>query len=213
MKLLGLAAVVAVLGVGAPVTAGELTLTFKDGRVTLKAVDTPLRQVLQEWARLGQTRIIGLEKVAGGPLTLELVNIPEKQALEILLRPIAGYMAAQRQGPGAPTISRFDRLALLPTSVASAAPLGPRPALLTPPPPQAPMPDPIGLANDDPPDPADNANQPPGVPIFNPNGDPVQQPARPPMPGDQPEAPTSSPAPLTAPRPGVLPAPPPQPRP
>jgi len=210
MKLLGLAVVVATLGV-APVTAGELTLTFKDGRVTLKAVDTPLRQVLQEWARLGQTRIIGLEKVAGGPLTLELVNIPEKQALEILLRPIAGYMAAQRQGPGAPTISRFDRLALLPTSVASAAPLGPRPTLLTPPPPQAPMPDPIGLANDEPPDPTDGPNQ-PGVPVFNPNGDPVQQPARPAMPGEQPESPAPA-TPLTAPRPGVLPAPPPQPRP
>ena len=210
MKLLGLAVVVATLGV-APVTAGELTLTFKDGRVTLKAVDTPLRQVLQEWARLGQTRIVGLEKVAGGPLTLELVNIPEKQALEILLRPIAGYMAAQRQGPGAPTISRFDRLALLPTSVASAAPLGPRPTLLAPPPPQAPMPDPIGLANDEPPDPTDGPNQ-PGVPVFNPNGDPVQQPARPAMPGEQPEAPAPA-TPLTAPRPGVLPAPPPQPRP
>ena len=212
MKLLGLVAVVAMLGVGTPVTAGELTLTFKDGRVTLKAVDTPLRQVLQEWARLGQTRIIGLEKLTGGPLTLELVDIPEKQALEILLRPIAGYMAAQRKGPGGPALSRFDRLALLPTSMASAAPLGPRPTLLAPPPPQAPMPDPIALANEDPPDQTDGPTQPPGVPVFNPNGDPVQQP-RPAMPGEQPEAPTAAPVPLTAPRPGVLPAPQPQPRP
>jgi hypothetical protein len=212
MKALRLVLVVAALGMAHPASAGELALTFKNGRVTLKAVDTPLRQVLQEWARIGQTRIIGMEKLLGTPITIELVDVPEKQALEILLRPIAGYLAAPRQGPTGPALSRFDRLALLPTSVATTAALGPRPPMVSPPPAaQTPFPDPIALANDEQPDQAETPNQ-PGVPVFNPNGDPVQ-PGRPAMPDDPNEAQQPATTPLTAPRPGVLPAPPPQPQP
>jgi hypothetical protein len=210
MKLLRLALVVAAIGTAVPASAGELTLAFKDGRVTLKAVDTPLRQILQEWARLGQTRIVGLEKLTGGPLTLELVDVPEKQALEILLRPIAGYLAAPRAVVVSPAMSRFDRLALLPTSVASTAPLAPRPTAMAPAPAPAanPFPDRIQLANDEGPEPTE-APTPGGVPVFNPNGEPV----RPPAPGETPEQPSPSTAPLTAPRPGILPVPPPQPQP
>ena len=109
MKALRLVLVVAAIGMAGPASAGELTLAFKDGLVTLKAVDTPLRQVLQEWARIGQTRIIGLEKLAGAPLTLELSDVPEKQALEILLRQIAGYMAAPRRVAGRPSRANGNR--------------------------------------------------------------------------------------------------------
>ena len=130
MKYLRIGLLVAAVCLPAPVSAGELVLSFKDGRVTLKATDVTLRQVLNEWARLGQTRIVGLEKLGGGLLTLELTDVPEKQALEILLaqRRRVRRRAARERGrcaSMAANSSRFDRLMLLPTSIASAAPMGP----------------------------------------------------------------------------------------
>ena len=220
MYSLRLALLIAALAVALPASAGELTLSFKDGRVTLKATDVSLRQVLNEWARLGQTRIIGLEKLSGGPLTLELTDIPEKQALEVLLRTLAGYIAAPRPGVSAGAMSRFDRLMLLPTSVASAAPMGgPRPAALLPTAP-TPFPDPTALANEE--SESNAAPNPPGVPVYNPN-----EPPNPTGPGqlrapvtDDPnaQAPVNgaapvAPAPIFTTRPGVIPLPQPSPRP
>lgn len=232
MNYLRVAVLVAAVCLPASVSAGELALSFKDGRVTLKATDVSLRQILNEWARLGQTRMVGLEKLTGSSLTLELTDVPEKQALEILLRSVAGYMAAPRAMASA-GLSRFDRLALLPTSIASAAPLGaPRPTAFAPAPPAppAPFPDPTQLANEEPD--ANDGPNPPGIPVFNPNGEPVNAPALPVNPGGlmpgQPRAPgtddptspaqTNGPAPVgTAPlvttRPGVIPVPQTPPRP
>ena len=53
--------------------AGTLRLEFGDGYVTISAVSVPLRQVLTEWARLGQTRVVNAEKLAGAP---RLSNFP-----------------------------------------------------------------------------------------------------------------------------------------
>ena len=112
----------------------------------------------------------GLEKLAGSPLTLELIDVPEKQALEILLRSVAGYIAAPRAVMASASVSRFDRLALLPTSIAAAAPMGAaRPAAFVPPPP-TPFPDPTQLANEEP-DPNASPNT-PGIPVFSPNAEP-----------------------------------------
>jgi len=228
MKLAPLALLVAVLGAPLPASAGELTLSFNDGRVTLKATDVPVRQVLAEWARLGKTRIVGLERLTGPPVTLQLDNVPEKKALEILLRSVAGYAVAGRPVAMA-GVSIFDRLALLPTSVASAAPVaGPRPAAFAPPPQPMAFPDPIQLANEEP-----NQPEPPmpqGAPVFTPGGDPVhvggstdalplppgmnpvragQQPGpqqvAPPLPPGA--TPPMAPGPVLADRPGVLPVP------
>jgi hypothetical protein len=231
MQVLRVAFLIAALAVAAPASAGVLVLSFKDGRVTLKATDVSLRQVLNEWARLGQTRIVGLEKLSGSLLTLELTDVPEKQALEVLLRTVAGYVAAPRVGVSAAAMSRFDRLVLLPTSVALAAPPGgARPAAQLPRPP-TPFPDPIQLANEEPE--SSDAASPSGVPVYNPNADPTNPPVptagqgtampgqfRPPL-ADDPnaQAPISDPAPVAPPpilttRPGVIPHPsPPPPRP
>ena len=223
MQFLRVALLIAALAVSWPASAGELVLSFKDGRVTLKAKDISLRQVLNEWARLGQTRIVGLEKLGGGLVTLELTDVPEKQALEVLLRTLAGYVAAPRVGVSAAAMSHFDRLVLLPTSIASAAPVGgpPRPAAFAPTPP-TPFPDPIQLANEEP-ESTDSPNPP--VPVFNPNEppNPVMGPAGQsgPMPtpfrlptADDPnaQAPTNAPPPvgslpLVVAKPGVIPLP------
>src|SRR5918999_2939413 len=96
-------------GVATTAAAGELTLTMANGRVTVIAKDVPLRQILAEWARVGNTRMVNAEKLMGGPLTLQLVDVPEKEALDILLRSAAGYMTAPR-AQGVTGGSLYDRV-------------------------------------------------------------------------------------------------------
>lgn len=102
-----------------PATA-EVQLSLRDGRVTLVARDATIRQILAEWARVGKTKIINAERIPGGPLTLELKNVPEAEALDVLLRTLSGYIAAPRTAL-APDASVFDTIAVMPT-IASAAP-------------------------------------------------------------------------------------------
>jgi hypothetical protein len=114
-------------GVSVPASAGELKLTMKDGRVTLIADNVPVRQILQEWARIGQARIVNLEKLSGPNVTLQLVDTPERDALDILLRSATGYIAAPRTTPLADA-AVFDRVTIFvstarpPAQVAGAAP-------------------------------------------------------------------------------------------
>ncbi|HEX7085692.1 MAG TPA: hypothetical protein VF198_04975 [Vicinamibacterales bacterium] len=223
---LGGAAIGLLLILAAAPAAADLRLSFHAGRVTIEASDVPLRQILAEWSRRGGTRIVGLEKVAGPPVTLTLTDLPEARALEVLLRPLAGYLAAPRRdlGTGA---SVYDTVFLLPTSVAAPAPpQAYRPPTFRPPPPQ-PFPDPIDLANQD------EVREPAVVeetPVLDPNGGQQTPPNTPefgapgprPAPGgllqppDMPTDPNAAPAeaapadptgPLTSPRPGVLPLP------
>src|SRR5687767_12038365 len=93
--LLGVA-VFALVAVAAPASAGELTLKIGNGRATLIATDVPARQILAEWTRLGGTKIINGEKVIGPPLTVYLVDRPEREVLDFVLRSASGYVAAPR---------------------------------------------------------------------------------------------------------------------
>lgn len=115
MKYIPLALAV-VFGLALPASAQQLTLEIKDGRVTLEASGVPARQILAEWARVGGTKVVGAEKIVGGPLTLRLANMPERQALDIILGSVAGFMAAERQTSAAPGASAYDRIFILATS-------------------------------------------------------------------------------------------------
>ncbi len=120
-NLLSLVFALAAVGVAASTaTAGELSVKIANGRATIIAKDVPVRQILAEWAKVGETKILHGEKVPGGPVTLELIDVPEKEALDVLLRTAAGYIAAPRPAnlPGA---SQFDRVIVLATSRAPAA--------------------------------------------------------------------------------------------
>src|SRR5262245_39842725 len=88
----------------------NVKLEITNGRVNLDATSVPARQILAEWARVGGTKVVGAEKVTGMPLTLKLVNTPERQALDIILRNVAGYMAAPRSASAAPGASGYDRI-------------------------------------------------------------------------------------------------------
>lgn len=97
--------------------AQQMTLQIQNGLVTLDAQNVSVRQILAEWARIGGARIVNGEKVVGGPVTLQLNGIPERQALDAILRGVSGYMLAARQA-GSTGASEFDRILILPTSAA-----------------------------------------------------------------------------------------------
>lgn len=105
----------------------EVQLTIRNGHVTLVAKDATVRQILTEWARVGQTKIVNVERIPGGPVTLELKNVPEQQALDVLLRSISGYMVAPRAAVVA-NASTFDRIVVMPTAAAPRAPVAAAPA-------------------------------------------------------------------------------------
>jgi hypothetical protein len=130
MKKFHVLAVVALLAAGATSAAAQgVTLEFQDGgKVRLTAQNVSVSQILAEWARRGRTTIVNGERVAGAPVTLELQNVTEQEALEVVLRNVSGYLVAAREAPvsGAST---FDRIYILPTSSrpTTAASVGPVP--------------------------------------------------------------------------------------
>lgn len=177
------------------VFAGELKLSLSNGRATIVANDVPLRQILAEWARVGKTTVVNADKLVGPSVTLQLVDVPEAQALDTLLRSASGYVVAPRASytPGA---SLFDRILIMPASRPPATTASNAPPIFNQP--ARPMPQPAA-DDDDPPDAP--IIMPPGM---NP-GNPPQQPMS--APGFQNGQP-NNPQPITAPRPGIIPAPP-----
>jgi hypothetical protein len=196
-KWLGGAALTIVLAAPAPAAAGELRLSIANGRVTLVAQDVTIKQILDEWSRVGQTTIVGAERIVGGPVTMELTDVAEGRALEALLRSASGYIAKPRVG--APGASGYDRILIMPVSRPPAVSAAPAPFNRTQPPIQMPN----IVDDDDEPNPnpimPPGAAMPPGVPQP-----PQQFPGQPPMPAQpgmaNPQSPTLS-------RPGQLPPP------
>jgi hypothetical protein len=145
--------------------AADVRIAIREGRVSLSAKDATLRQILTEWARVGRTQIVNVERIAGGPITIEFTNVPEAEALDVLLRSFSGYMVAPRAAVIADA-SNFDRIIVMPTTAA------PRPA---PSASVAPPPAPFGQLNGIMQPGDDDNNQAPGgvalppalAPIFN----------------------------------------------
>ncbi len=136
MRLRALGGLVAGLLLVAAPAGAEVRVAIAGGRVTVSAKDATLRQILTEWARVGQTTIVNSDRLAGPPLSLELVDVPEAQALDTLLRSVSGYLAAPR-AVDLPNASAYDRIFLLPASTATPARPGspssaPPPAFATP---------------------------------------------------------------------------------
>ncbi|MGE0393844.1 MAG: hypothetical protein AB7P67_09775 [Vicinamibacterales bacterium] len=115
----------AVLAAAAPAAAQQVALSMQNGLVTLNATNAPVRQIMAEWARVGRVAVINGEKVAGAPVTLQLAGVSERQALDTILRGVAGYMVSARAGTPDAAQARFDKVIILPTS---AAPANPPPA-------------------------------------------------------------------------------------
>lgn len=99
--------------------AAGLQLSIQDGRVSIDAQEVTVRQILSEWARVGNTRIVNAERVSGGPITIKFEGVPEKQALEIVLRNVPGYMASPRATLIA-NASVYETIMIMPTTTAVA---------------------------------------------------------------------------------------------
>ena len=96
------------------------------GRVSVEATGATVRSILNEWAKNGGTKVVGVERVSGAPVTVKLVSVPESQALEIILRSVAGYMAAPSKVAAGP--SMYDRILIMATSSAPPPQQANRPA-------------------------------------------------------------------------------------
>lgn len=110
------------MALAASTASAEVQLSIRSGRVTLVATNATVRQILTEWARVGQTKIVNVDRISGGPLTLQLTNMPEREALDFLLRSVTGYMAAPRAVVVA-NLSHYDRILILPTAAVMRAPV------------------------------------------------------------------------------------------
>src|SRR5262245_48534802 len=153
--------------------AQTLSLEFHEGRVRLTAENVPVSRILAEWARVGGTKIVNGERVTGAPVTLTIVDTPEQQALDTVLRGAAGYMVLARETTPAGA-STLDRILVLPTTTrAPAAAALPQPAAQPQFPNRQPEPEPIELeeANENPQGPIPPANFPRGR-LRQPNGAP-----------------------------------------
>jgi hypothetical protein len=132
---LGLAASCVAASAGAQ---QDVLLQFSEGRVTLSAQNVPVSRILDEWARMGGTRIVNGANLAGPPVTVQFTGMPESQALSVLLEGVAGYILSRRPEALAGA-SSFERILIVPTSnpVAESAGATPQPrvGVRLPPPP------------------------------------------------------------------------------
>jgi hypothetical protein len=103
-----------------PPAARQLELTFHgDGTITLVAQGVSMREVLDEWARRGGSRIQGAERLTGALTTpVKYTKQAEAAVLESLLRSAAGLILMPRVA-GMPGASRLD-VTVLATSNATA---------------------------------------------------------------------------------------------
>ena len=98
-------------------SAQAVKLEFHDGKVNLTTQNASLRAILNEWSRLGGTQVVNAERLTGAPITLQLTDVTETQALDTILRGSAGYIAGQRAAAEpVGTRSTFDRIMVVPTA-------------------------------------------------------------------------------------------------
>jgi hypothetical protein len=138
----------------------KLEISFQDGAVTLVASNVTVREILNEWARKGGTRILNGERIQGGPVTLQFDGLPERMVMDSLLRSAAGYVLGPRVA-GQAGSSQFGIISILPTTTSVAGPSygAPAPAPMRPNPDNElpPVTPPIGTV-----DPNRPVNAPPG---------------------------------------------------
>lgn len=126
---LGAALLVAVCcaAFASPVSA-DVRVTFANGRVTIIASDATVSEILAEWSRVGGSTFVDADKIPSRErVTLHLEDRTELDAIDVLLRRVAGYMVAPVSGPSSgPSV--VERVFILPTSTPVAYVPTPEPA-------------------------------------------------------------------------------------
>jgi hypothetical protein len=105
-----------------PAARADIQISIRDGRVVLVANNATIADIMAAWAKVGRTKIINADKIPSDVVTLELRNVSERQVLDILLRTTSGFIAALREVDD-PTASLFDRIVIMPPSVAPPPPV------------------------------------------------------------------------------------------
>lgn len=96
----------------------RVAVSWRDGLVSVMARNATLCEILDAWARAGDTAIVNAECATTTPLTLDLVDVPEEEALALLLRSMSGYVAVPRSNART-GVSHFARIVILPMSGAT----------------------------------------------------------------------------------------------
>ena len=104
--------IVAVTLAASPAAAQAPEVSFHAGRVTIAAREAPLAAVLDSWERQGGSRFDGAGRLADQSISVQLVDVPEREALRVLLRSAGGYVAIPRS-IGQPGGSAFERIFIM----------------------------------------------------------------------------------------------------
>ena len=134
-------------------------MQFNDGLVSLTATGATLPQILTEWARVGGTKVDNAGAAQGAPIDLQLKDVPESYALQLLLRNTNVVVVGRPFDPSQPKQqSQIARITVAPqTSAASTATLATNAAASAPSAsaPSAPAPIPVAASpNPEPPTPS-----------------------------------------------------------
>jgi glycosyltransferase involved in cell wall biosynthesis len=90
-------------------------LTFSDGHVSVAAHGVTVQQILKEWERIGRTQVVHAEATPATLIDVELQNVTEEEALDVLLRSSVGFLAIASRTPGEMT-SHFERILIVPSN-------------------------------------------------------------------------------------------------
>lgn len=126
--------VAACCAVSAPPASADVRVTFANGRVTIIATAATVHEILEEWSRVGGSTFVDADKIPSNErLTIHLENQSELDAIDVLLRSVAGYMVSPASA-AASSASAVGRVFILPTST-------PAPYVAPPPPADVALPD------------------------------------------------------------------------
>lgn len=91
-----------------------VSVDVRNGNMTLVATGATLEHILAEWSRVGNVEVtMRGEGLSRAPITLLLRDLTEREALDILLREVGGYLLVARQNPAAGR-SAFERILIVP---------------------------------------------------------------------------------------------------
>ena len=128
-----------VVGLAHPMltAAPAVELSIRNGRVWLVTDRATVGEILAEWGRVGHTQIVDAGRITGRPLTLDLKDVSELEALDVILRSAGGFLTVLRTSgieDGGANASRFSRVVIVPRAPMTAAqllPPAPRPPAAT----------------------------------------------------------------------------------
>jgi hypothetical protein len=143
MKPLAAGALIAATGlVAAQQPDGAVRVSLADGRASISAQQATLAQILAEYSRVGGVRIETASPLPRQPISVDLANVSERQAFEVLLRGVGGFVAVPHAtaADARDGLSEFARVVIVsmsrPADIAHGA--GPAANTAAPPAPQPP---------------------------------------------------------------------------